>query len=183
MTAVLVIDMLNDFFREGPLAEEREALAAHVNALVGRARERDWPVLWIRQTFAPDLSDAFLDMRDHGIRATIEGTEGARLLAELDRHADDPEIVKKRYSAFFETPLDAMLRDLDVETLILAGVNTHACVRMAAIDAYQRDLRVVIVRECVASYDAEYHAVSLRYLESSGIAQVRALGDVFPAQD
>jgi isochorismate hydrolase len=51
------------------------------------------------------------------------------------------------------------------DPLVLAGINTHACVRMTAIDAYQRDLPVVLARECVASYDAEHHAITLRYLE------------------
>ena len=48
--------------------------------------------------------------------------------------------------------------------LILCGINTHACVRMAAIDAFQRDLEVIIAADCVDSYDKEHHDISLRYL-------------------
>jgi len=72
--------------------------------------------------------------------------------------------VKKRYSAFFGTDLDRILRELRPKAIILAGINTHACVRVTAIDAYQRDFPVVLASECIGSYDQEHHAVTLRYL-------------------
>lgn len=109
-------------------------------------------------------------MRDQGIAITIAGTEGCQILPELDCQPTDPVIVKKRYSAFFGTNLEDLLTSIKPNCIVIAGVNTHACVRTAAIDAYQRDYRVVIAAECVASYDEEYHQVTLRYL--SGIARV-----------
>ena len=74
--------------------------------------------------------------------------------------------MKKRYSAFFATDLDTRLSNIRPDVLVIAGVNTHACVRMTAIDAYQRDYDV-IVRECVASSDPEHHDVTLRYLDGN----------------
>ena len=67
----------------------------------------DEPVVWVRQEFVPDLSDTFLEMRKQGMRATIAETGGCEVLAELDRQPPDKTVVKKRYSAFFETDLDA----------------------------------------------------------------------------
>jgi isochorismate hydrolase len=49
--------------------------------------------------------------------------------------------------------------------LIFAGINTHACIRMAAIDAYQRDWEVILAANCVDSYDREHHEISLRYMK------------------
>jgi nicotinamidase-related amidase len=86
-------------------------------------------------------------------------------LPELNQAPGDLEIVKKRYSAFFGTFLDAVLKSEGVTRCVIAGVNTHACVRMTAIDAYQRDYDVVIASDCVDSWDAEHHEVTLRYLE------------------
>ena len=63
------------------------------------------------------------------------------------------------------------------DTLVLAGINTHACVRMTAIDAYQRDLDVIIAREAVGSHDREHAAVSLRYMDGK-IADVVPVADV-----
>lgn len=73
-------------------------------------------------------------------------------------------MVKKRYSGFFGTDLRARLSSLGITTVVLAGVNSHACVRMTAIDAYQHDLEVLVAAECVSSYDREHHDVTLRYL-------------------
>lgn len=162
--ALLVIDLLEDFLRAWD-APGRARLLRATNELIAMARERDVPVIWVRQEFEPDLSDAFLEVRRTRAPITVRGTPGARIAAELDRRPADRDVVKKRYSAFFGTPLDALLEELGARTVILAGLNTHACVRMAAIDAYQRDFEVIVARECVGSYDREHEAVTLRYLD------------------
>lgn len=164
MGAVVVIDMLNAFFQDGPLAARRGELAGAVNRLVQLARGAGAPVIWVRQEFAADLADAFLADRRRGWAETIAGTPGSQILPELDVRPEDPVIVKKRYSAFFRTGLEPLLETLAPQRLILAGINTHACVRMTAIDAYQRDYEVILAGEAVASYDAEHHEVSLRYM-------------------
>jgi maleamate amidohydrolase len=108
---LLVIDMLNDFFRHhAHLAEQRRCLVFSINTLAEAFRHHDQPVIWIRQEFAPDLSDAFLEMRKNNLRVTIAGTEGCQILPELDHRPTDKTIVKKRYSAFFGTELDETLR-------------------------------------------------------------------------
>lgn len=61
-TALLLIDFLQDFFREEPLKSRRSLLVQATNALLGIARSRQIRIVWIRQEFAPDLSDAFLEI-------------------------------------------------------------------------------------------------------------------------
>ena len=115
--ALIVIDMLNDFLQTwAPASKQR--LVNSTNALVGILRDRNRPVVWVRQEFQPDLRDAFPEMRAKGIRITIQGTDSTR----------------------------------------------HACVRMTAIDAYQRDWEVIVAADCVDSYDQEHHEISLRYM-------------------
>jgi nicotinamidase-related amidase len=168
---LLVIDLLNDYFRQqASLAAQRDRLVASVNRLAAAFRQTRQPVIWVRQEFAPDLSDAFLRMRKENLRVTIAGTDGCQLLPELERHPSDQVIVKKRYSAFFGTALDEMLAAIRPEILVLAGINTHACVRTTAIDAYQRDYEVIIVSDGVASYDEQHHEITKRYL-NAGIAR------------
>lgn len=179
MKAVLVIDMLEDYFSEGPLKAIRTEISQRINKLTHQLRSKDIPIIWVRQEFHEDLSDAFLVMRKEGIKKTIAGTRGSEILPELVRKTIDREIIKKRYSAFFGTDLEIHLSQLGVTELILAGINTHACIRCAAIDAYQRDLEVIIPVDCVASYDQEHHDITLKYLgrHIAKLVHLRELSD------
>ncbi len=175
--AIFVIDMLNDCFGHAQLQHLRPSLCSHINELTAVARAAGHPVIWVRQEFEPDLSDAMLDMKSKDIHMFIKGTPGPLILDELERSDSDLEVVKKRYSMFFQTELDALLRHLGADQIILAGVNTHACIRVAAIDAYQRDFEVLIVRECVASKDAHHHDVTMDYLDG-GVARLVTLNEL-----
>jgi nicotinamidase-related amidase len=162
---ILIIDMQVDFFAHDLLTRLRPALVANVNALVAAARVAGSRIIWVRQEFSPDLADAPLEVRKNRIRVVVSGTPGASFLPELNVVESDEFIVKKRYSAFFGTDLDERLSRLSCRQIIVAGVNTHACVRSTVIDAYQRDFPVLLATDCVASYDKEHHDISWRYMD------------------
>jgi nicotinamidase-related amidase len=161
---LIVIDMLNDYFESWEVAR-REELVDAINKLVSLFRSSGAPVVWVRQEFEPDLQDAFPEMRAKGIHITIKGTAGCQILSELAVASSDPVIIKKRYSAFFGTNLDEFLDQLQPDSIVLAGINTHACIRMTAIDAYQRDWPVILASDCIDSYDRAHHDVTLRYMK------------------
>lgn len=178
-TVALVIDMQADFFGHQRLSLLRSALAGHTNALTAMARGAAIPVVWVRQEYAADLSDASLEVRRGQVPVVIAGTPGAELLPELDIDASDHFILKKRYSAFFGTNLDQLLSQLECDRLIVAGVNTHSCVRTTVVDAYQRDYDVILAKDCIDSLDREHHEVTWRYMDGKlgrGMAneQIRA---------
>jgi maleamate amidohydrolase len=178
-TVALVIDMQADFFGHQRLSLLRPALAGHTNALTAMARDAAIPVVWVRQEFAADLSDASLEVRRGQIQVVISGTPGAELLPELDIDTADHFVLKKRYSAFFGTTLDELLSQLNCDQLIVAGVNTHSCVRTTVVDAYQRDYDVILAKDCIDSLDREHHDVTWRYMDGKlgrGMAneQIRA---------
>jgi len=164
--AFIIIDLQVDFFREDPLKSIGGKLVPAVNALAGFARENGYPVIWVRQEFEPDLSDAFLNMRRTGTRMTIRGTEGVELLPGLVVDKTDYDVKKKRYSAFFETNLAGILESLKIDTLVIGGINTHACVRAAVVDGYQRDYDIYIVEDCCGSWDPAHHEITLEYLDT-----------------
>jgi len=161
--ALIVIDMLNDLLAPWTVAS-KQRLVRSTNALAGIVRSAGRPVIWVRQEFRADLKDAFADMRAKGIRVTIQGTQGSQIASDLVVDPTDTVIVKKRYSAFYGTVLEQVLARLRPDGLVLAGINTHACIRMSAIDAYQRDWKVILAADCVDSYDQEHHEISLRYM-------------------
>lgn len=161
----LVIDMQIDFFRKEALSKLRPTLTSAVNQLVSAARAAGSQVVWVKQEFSADLSDAPLEIRRERIAVTIAGTPGASNLPELDVHRSDSVVVKKRYSAFFGTNLEQMLKEASCTQLIVAGINTHACVRATVVDAYQRDFDVLLARDCIASHDAEHGEITWRYMD------------------
>ena len=164
MHCLIVIDLLHDFLDQWTPVR-RAKLIERTNDLIEAFRESGLSVIWIRQQFKPDLSDAFLEMRDKQISVAIERTRGSEIHSDLAYRSSDSTIVKKRYSAFFGTNLEKVLDAIGATRLVLAGLNTHACVRVSAIDAYQRDLRVILAAECIDSYDAEHARMSLRYMD------------------
>jgi nicotinamidase-related amidase len=168
--------MLNDFLSRWE-GERVDVLVSRTNELIASFRRHDLPIIWVRQEFKADLSDAFLEMKAAGISITIEGTSGAEFFAGLDRQPTDQVIVKKRYSAFFGTPLPGVLVKIQPLELVICGVNTHACVRMTAIDAYQRDYHVVLASDCTGSYDVEHAEISLCYMRNK-IARVPSNSDI-----
>jgi maleamate amidohydrolase len=172
--AVLVVDMQVDFFAHARLTRHRAELAANVNELTHLAREHAAPVIWVKTEFEPDLRDAFLEMRKKAIHVVVKGSAGAGLLPELHVASSDIVLTKKRYSAFFGTALDSILAARDCSRVVIAGINTHACIRSTVVDAYQRDLDVILPRGCFDSHDAEHHEMSLRYMENK-LATVRDL--------
>ena len=178
---LLIIDMLHDFLDRWE-AGRRSQLIANTNQLVTAFRASDLPIIWVRQEFKADLSDAYLEMRDKGIANTIEGTKGAQVHGDLAYRPGDTTIVKKRYSAFFGTNLDEVLSTFGAPRLVIAGLNTHACIRMAAIDAYQRDLRVTLAVECIGSYDADHARRSVQYMDGK-IATVMMNTQIIGALD
>ncbi|MBF4269439.1 cysteine hydrolase, partial [Vibrio anguillarum] len=117
------------------LAEKRTEFTRSLNELVHAFRRESQKIIWVRQVFKEDLSDTYLALRQSSQKWTIEGTNGCELLSELSRHPEEHEVIKKRYSAFFETELDEILNEMPPSEIVIAGVNTHACVRVTAIDA------------------------------------------------
>jgi nicotinamidase-related amidase len=169
--ATVFIDLQVDFFSYERLRRNRQLLASNVNALATSARRYGSPIVWVKQIHAPDLHDASLEVRRGNHRIVIDGTDGAGLLPELHLSYSDAVLIKKRYSAFFRTDLDTILDRHACKTMIVAGINTHACIRATVVDAYQRDYVVWLARECIDSYDEEHHVISMKYMDGKlGVA-------------
>jgi len=174
--ALLVIDLQKDFFdteySDQTRAERtKQDLASSLNQLMDTARQSGILVVFINTSLLPDRSNWNLRMKDINSSVCIRSTPGEALISEIRTGQNDMVITKERYSAFFRTRLDEILQARAVNSLIVCGINTHACVRTTAIDAFMRDYRVFIPIECVASYDQDQHSSTLNYF-SKRIAKV-----------
>ena len=180
--ALFIIDMVNDSFLHHGLNDQRKNLCENINRLLTYSRALGHSIFWVKQEYKADLSDAFLEMREQDISMYIEATPGSDFVSELQPLEGEQIIIKKRYSMYYGTNLDQLLVDLRPSELILAGVNSHACIRTAAIDAYQRDFRSIIVNNCVGSTQDEHHKVTMGYL-SKNIAKLVSLNEFISGQD
>lgn len=167
--ALLVIDMSRGPFspnhRDGVLFRKKDRLIQCINDLVDFFKQRQLPIFWVVQHFHADLSDAPLIMKREQRFEMIDETDEWKILPELHyEEGKDALIIKKRYSAFFGTPLKKNLDQHRVDTLVIAGVNTHACVRMTSIDAYQYDFPVIWPSEGIASSLPEFERETLKYM-------------------
>jgi nicotinamidase-related amidase len=155
--AVLVIDMQYDFcIPEAPTTLWPSILTTYepIQRLAVAARAAGRPVLYTQGLVAGDGSSAGLwryKMRYHAEgRVQVEGSQGAEIIAEVGRQAGDRVIRKWRPSAFFRTDLEVFLGVQGIDTLLLCGTSVSGCVRATAVDAFMRDIRPMIIRECVA---------------------------------
>lgn len=167
--ALVLIDLQEDFFNpdlwpESTLPAMRSRLAAHVAEAVMACRSVGIPILWVRQEYAPDFSDAPPHARTHPHRYAVKGTQGAEFLRELPFDPSEPTISKNAFSAFFRTSLDEKLRQLGVGRVVLAGVTTAWCIRATATDAYQLGYQVELLKRGLAAFTEKDHAFSLRQL-------------------
>lgn len=158
---MLVIDMINDFV-SGALGSERALrIIDPLRKLLKRAREGRIPVIYISDAHLPEVDRELELWPSHA----LEGTWGAEVIQELRPEAGDYHLKKRRYSAFYATGLDLLLRELGVDTVILTGLVTNICIQHTAADAFFRGYKVVIPRDCVEASTQEEQEAALRYME------------------
>jgi ureidoacrylate peracid hydrolase len=157
-TAVLVVDMVNEFFEPGGkmVLDGGTALYAPVNALLDVAHAANIPVFYTNQWLRPD--DALFKKR---FPHCLMGTWGAQIVDALHRSAADIIVPKRRYSAFFGTDLDLLLRERHIATVIVTGVVTNICVRSTVHDGFFLGYEVIVPVECVAATSPQAQATSL----------------------
>lgn len=165
--ALLVIDMQRDFVDAGAPIEcaGARAVIAPILQLLAAARAGGVPVVYTQEAHRAAKVDFGLELDYEEPEHCLEGSPGIELLPALAPQPGDHLVIKRRYSGFFATDLDLLLRGLAVDTLILVGVATDVCVRATAQDAQQLGYRVVVPRECVAGTSAAQHDAALRNIE------------------
>ena len=157
-TALLIVDMLKDFFDEGGamVLEGGKALYRPHQKLLAAARAVGMPVLWLNQSLPPD--DSLFEMR---AVHCLAGSWGAEVVDELPVEESDIVIPKRRYSGFFQTTLDLSLRERGIDTVIVTGVVTNICVRSTVHDAFFLRYKVLVPEDLVMATSPQAQAVTL----------------------
>jgi maleamate amidohydrolase len=184
--AVLIVDMQNDFCDPDAPTTLWPSIGGTfepIKRLCAAARERDIPVIYTQGMVAADGSSAGLwrfKQRFHAeMRIQIEGSRGAQIVRELTPQDGDRVIRKWRPSAFFRTDLEVFLGARRIDTLLCCGTSASGCVRATVTDAFMRDIRCMVIRECVADrttavLEANLFDLHQKYAEVVSLSNVLA---------
>ncbi len=174
--ALVLVDVINDldFPDNGYLLEHSAKLADSIAELKRRCKAARVPCFYVNDNRGRWRSD-FRSVIEHCMQPQMAGrTMTERLLPE----ADDYLVLKPKHSAFFSTPLDTLLAYSQVQTVILAGLTTNACVLMTASDVYIRDLGLFVPRDCVAACDEQQHRIALELMQANLRADIRPAAEL-----
>ena len=157
--AVIVVDMLNDFITGALKCDRGVAIVPQTVKLVDGARKADVPVI-----FTCDAHVAVDHELKHWGEHAMAGTEGAEVIPELNVSDKDYVIKKRRFSSFFHTDLDLLLRELKVDTVIVVGLQTHICVQHTVADAYYLGYNVIVPKDATDCFTQEIYDYTIKYL-------------------
>ncbi len=182
-TALVVVDMQNDFVKEGGslVVPDAEATIPAIRALLDLARQSGMKVVFTQDTHTE--GDPEWEIWPEHVR---EGSWGWQIVDELAPREDELVIRKVRYDAFYGTHLDHFLRLWDVDTLVLCGTVANICVHYTAASAALRWLSVVIPKDATSALDPFDLEASLRqtsFLFSGKITESESIKIVDPAPD
>ena len=188
-TALLIIDMQNTFCMPGapgevPLARE---IVPSINRLAARLRTMGVPIIWVvhanNTTGSRTDWEVFFNhvVRNAEVRRRMaESLSPARqeVWKDLERRPEDPLVVKNRYSALAHgaSSLERLLRNLGVDTVLVAGTKTNVCCDSTARDAMMLDFKSVLLSDCCAALSDDEHLASLETF-------IQQFGDVMTADE
>ncbi|ABU82383.1 cysteine hydrolase family protein [Ignicoccus hospitalis] len=170
MKALLIIDMLNDFVNpKGKLyVPKSETIIPKVKELKRAFKEAGLPVIYTNDAHLPGVDKELELWGPHA----VANTWGAQVVEELAPEEGDYVVTKRRYSAFFSTDLDLLLRELGVSEVVLTGVATNVCVLHTAADAFFRGYKVTVVEDATMSVPPEEQQRWLEYMKAVYGAEV-----------
>ena len=188
--ALIIIDMQRDFLEPGGFGETLgnnvallKAAVPPLRSVLEAARKAKMLVIHTREGHRPDLSDAPRHKVERGEpsmrigapgpmgRILVRGEPGHDIIPELYPAPGEPVIDKPGKGAFYQTDLELMLKNREIDTLLVCGVTTEVCVNTTVREANDRGFRCIVIGDCCASYFPEFHA--------AGLAMIKAQGGIF----
>lgn len=161
-TAILIIDMINDFVTGVFANPQAQEIIPNIQQLLQYAHQNDLPVIYCSDAHHPSNTE-FRIWPSH----SLKGTLGAQIIPELSPQPKDFCIEKQTFNAFFKTELEQLLKSLDVTTIILTGVVTDICILHTASEAFFNGYTVKIPIETTASTTFSKKQHALEYMKNT----------------
>ena len=172
--AIIVVDMLNDFVTGALKCDRGLAIVPATARLLKGARTAGVPVVFSNDAHLKGIDREFEVWGEHA----VAGTKGAEVIPELELCDKDDVVPKRRYSGFFHTDLDLLLRELGVDTVIMTGLHAHMCVRHTSADAFQLGYKVVVATDATDSFTEEDYNIGIKYLKEVYGAELHTVDEL-----
>ncbi|MDI6861338.1 MAG: isochorismatase family cysteine hydrolase [Caldisericia bacterium] len=171
---LLIIDMQYDFIKSpSPVfVNECRDIIPNIQKILNRFREKNLPRIFVKREHRESGIDVDLPRRELFIKNggfLIENNLGSEIINELRPNKDEIVVIKRRFSAFFGTELDFLLRRMEIKTLILTGIQTPNCIRTTAFDAISYDYEVIVISDATKSKTDEIQNANLLDMKEVGI--------------
>ncbi|AFZ45454.1 isochorismatase hydrolase [Halothece sp. PCC 7418] len=161
--ALLVIDLQADIFTGGPLkVVGAEEVLPKAEQALATARSLKIPIIHTKEVHRKEKVDFGRELDGAEPLHCLETWSGTDFYPSLAPQEGEYTIAKRRYSCFFATDLEILLKGLNVKTLILMGALTNVCVHYTAVDAHQHDYHFYVLENCCIGADWEAHEAALK---------------------
>lgn len=167
---MILVDVINHFeFPDGKrLLESALPIAPALKNLKDRAREAGIPTIYVNDNFGQWRSN-FTQLIEYCLRPEAEGR---RFVEQLRPDENDYQVLKPMHSAFYQSPLDTLLRHLGASSLILTGLSSNSCIICTAHDANMRDFRLWVPADCSAARSRREHDQAIEHIQAIRNADV-----------
>jgi nicotinamidase-related amidase len=162
--ALVLVDLQQDFLDRPGLAPPVPELLAGVARLLEGCRQRQVPVAHVHTLMAPDGHDRMPHWARNNVWTCVEGTAGAAAPAAAAPRPGEAIVRKRFFSGFGNPELHVGLTAGGIDTLIVAGIYLHGCVRSTVLDAYERGYAVWVADDAVASTEPAHAEASRQWL-------------------
>jgi len=173
---LLLVDVVNHFeFPDGEaILKNALQIAPQLARLKKRTRDSNIPVVYVNDNFGQWRSDAG-KLLAHCLRTDCAGKP---FVEAIQPDEQDYCVLKPMHSAFFQTPLDLLLRHLGASSIILAGIATNSCILCTAHDANMREFKVTVVSDCCAARSAREHNEAIENIREMADARIVTLSSL-----
>lgn len=189
--ALIVVDIQKGSFAPRPATSRLEFMPdtieryTRARTVVDAARQADIPVIFVKEVHRNNLVDYGRELDGSESIHCLESNPGTEFaIEELGMLPDDYKIAKRRYSVFFGTDMEILLKGLGVQTIIMVGGFTDVCVHYSFVDGHQMDYYCRVVEDCVSgsSYRAHNAALeAMEYLQAGARRSAQEIVDTFSA--
>ncbi|MGC9166185.1 MAG: cysteine hydrolase family protein [Thermoplasmata archaeon] len=159
MYAILIVDMIHEFV-DGKFGSERvKKIVPKVKELIEYGRKMNWTIVYAKDSHEENDPE----LKVWGKHA-MKGSYASEIIDELKPELNDIVIEKRTYSAFYNTELERILKEKNIQKLIVAGVSTDICVLHTVSNAFFAGFETYVVEECTDSIKPKNKEFGLKYM-------------------